>query len=83
MEYKDYKKILDQGMIGYVNNGGSVLYMGNATKEYVFDYEDENISYEARIRLEDKAVKAIIGKKKLPDGIRLKQCVWHERKDNE
>lgn len=77
MEHVEYKKILDEAMIDYINSGGSVLYMGNAVKEYVFDYDDENMAYEARRRLEDKAIKAITEKKNLPEGIRLKQCIWH------
>lgn len=80
MEYAEYKKILDKAMIDYVNNGGSVFYMSNVVKEYIFDYEDEIMAYETRRYLEDKAIKAIISKKQLPDGIRLKQCIWH-RKD--
>lgn len=77
MEYTEYKKILDDGMVDYINSGGSVLYMTHTVKEYVFDYDNKDMSYDARRRLEDKAIKAIIEKKKLPDGIRLKQCVWH------
>lgn len=77
MEYKEYKKILDKALVDYVNGGGSVFYMGSVVKEYIFDYDDENMAYEARTRLEDKAIKAITEKKKLPEGIRLKQCIWH------
>lgn len=51
--------------------------MGSVKKEYIFDYDDKNILYEARTRIEDKAIKAITEKKKLPEGIRLKQCIWH------
>lgn len=80
MEHAEYKKILDKAMIDYVNNGGSVLYMNRVVKEYIFDYEDKNMAYDSRRRLEDKAVKAIMEKKRLPEGIRLKQCIWH-RKD--
>lgn len=82
MEYAEYKKILDQAMLDYVNSGGSVFYMGNVTKEYIFDYKDETMAYETRTRLEDKAIKAIIEKKELPEGIRLKRCIWH-RKDGQ
>jgi len=79
MEYTVYKKILDQAMIDYINNGGSVFYMDNVTKEYIFDYEEKDIAYETRTRLEDKAIKAIMEKKRLPEGIRLKQCIWHRK----
>lgn len=77
MEYAEYKKILDKAMVEYVNNGGSVFYMGLVVKEYIFDYENENMEYDKRRRLEDKAIVAIMDKKRLPDGIRLKQCIWH------
>lgn len=80
MEHVEYKKILDQAMIDYVNSGGSVFHMDSVTKEYIFDYDNENMAYEACTRLEDKAIRAIIEKKILPEGIRLKQCIWH-RKD--
>lgn len=80
MEHAEYKKILDNAMIDYVNNGGSVFYMNSVVKEYIFDYEDENMSYDSRRRLEDKAVRSIMEKKRLPEGIRLKKCIWH-RKD--
>lgn len=77
MEHAEYKKILDQAMVDYVNSGGSVFYIGSVIKEYIFDYDNENMAYEARRRLEDKAIKAITEKKNLPEGIRLKQCIWH------
>jgi hypothetical protein len=80
MEYAEYKKILDQAMLDYVNSGGSVFHMDSVIKEYIFDYDDKNMAYEIQTRLEDKAIKAIIEKTRLPEGIRLKQCIWH-RKD--
>jgi len=77
MEYTEYEKILDKAMVDYINGGGSVLYMGRVVKEYIFEYDNENMAYETRKHLEDKAIRAIMEKKKLPDGIRLKQCIWH------
>ena len=77
MEYAEYKKILDEAMIDYVNSGGSVFYMNRVVKEYIFDYDNEPMAYDSRRRLEDKAIKAIMEKKRLPEGIRLKQCIWH------
>lgn len=79
MEYTEYKKILDKAMIDYNNKGGSLLHMNDVIYEYIFEYDDENISYEKRKRLEDKAVKEIIEKKRLPEGIRLVKCIWHRR----
>lgn len=80
MEYIEYKKILYEAMIDYVNNGGSVYYIGSVIKEYFFVYEDENIPYDKRCHLENKAIQAIIDKKALPSGVRLEKCIWH-RKD--
>lgn len=80
MEYAEYKKILDKGMIDYVNSGGSTFYMGSATKEYVFSYDNEQDAADHKKHLSDKAVQAILKKETLPKGIRLEKCIWH-RKD--
>ena len=80
MEYVEYKKILDAAMIDYVNSGGSVYYKGNVVKEYFFVYEDDDMSYDKRCSLDNKAIIAIMDNKALPSGIRLKKCIWH-RKD--
>ncbi len=77
MEYTEYKKIIDKGMIDYLNGGGSVFYMGSATKEYVFSYENENDAADHKKNLSDKAVQAILRKGTLPNGIRLEKCIWH------
>ncbi len=76
MEYTEYKEILDKAVVDYLHNGGSVFYIGNVIKEYVFDC-DKEMSKESQNRLEQKAIKAITERKRLPDGIRLKQCIWH------
>ncbi len=83
MEYAEYKSILDAALTDYINNGGSVFYMADAVKEYIFDYDNETMPYGTRNRLEDKAVEAIVEKKKLPDGVRLVKCIWHGRTGNE
>lgn len=80
MEYTEYKEILDSAMIDYVNSGGSTFYLGSVTKEYVFSYEKENDAADHKKNLSDKAIQAIIKKKKLPEGIKLEKCIWH-RKD--
>ena len=77
MEYAEYKSILDAAFTDYINNGGSVFYMADAVKEYFFDYDNGSMPYETKNRLEDKAVKAIVEKKKLPDGVRLVKCIRH------
>lgn len=77
MEYAEYKRILDAALMDYINNGGSAFYMADAVKEYIFDYGNETMPFDTKNRLEDKAVKAITEKKKLPDGVRLIKCIWH------
>lgn len=77
MEYAEYKGILDAALTDYINNGGSVFYMADAVKEYIFDYDNGTMPFDTKNRLEDKAVKAITEKKKLPDGVRLVKCIWH------
>lgn len=74
MEYAEYKGILDKALADYVNNGGSVYYIGSALKEYFFDYDDSNLSADKKEYLENKAVQAMIAKKPLPKGIRLVNC---------
>lgn len=80
MKYEEYKKILDDGMVEYVNKGYSTFYVGNAVKEYVLDYEDDMLPCDEKKNLSDKAIQTIIAHKPLPEGIRLVQCIWHERK---
>ena len=36
MEYRDYKQILDEAMVSYVNHGGSTYNMNCVLKEYIF-----------------------------------------------
>ena len=79
MEYAEYKEILDKALADYVNNGGSVYYIGNAMKEYFFEYNGL-ISADKQDRLNNKAIQAMLEKKPLPEGIRLTQCVIHERR---
>lgn len=80
MKYEEYKKILDNGMVEYVNSGHSTFYIGNVIKEYIFDYENELLPSDSKKNLSDKAMQAIIARKPLPEGIRLVRCIWHERK---
>ena len=54
MEYAEYKSILDGALTDYINNGGSVFYMADAVKEYIFDYDNGNMPYETRNLLEEK-----------------------------
>lgn len=77
MEYAEYKKILDEAMVSYVNNGGSVFYMGSVTKEYIFSYDNNMIPCDHKDHLNNKAIQAIMQKQKLPPGIRLEKCIWH------
>lgn len=80
MEYEEYKKILDKAMVDYVNNGGSVFYMASVIKEYIFKYDDDLMADDIRKQLNDKAIKAIVNKQKLPQGITLEKCIWHTQK---
>lgn len=77
MEYAEYKKILDEAMVSYVNNGGSVFYMGSVTKEYIFSYDNDMIPYDHKDHLNNKAIQAIMQKQKLPSGISLEKCIWY------
>lgn len=80
MDYLEYKKILEEAMVSYVNSGGSVYHMTEVIREYVFSYDNEPLSEDAKSRLENRAVQAINNMQPLPPGIRLKKCIWH-RKD--
>ena len=80
MEYEEYKKILDRAMVDYVNNGGSVFYIATEIKEYIFKYEDDLMADDIKRQLNDKAIKAIVNKQKLPQGITLEKCIWHTQK---
>lgn len=80
MEYKDYKRILDEAMVSYVNHGGSTYNMNCVLKEYIFSYDNESMADDHKKHLSDKAVQAILKKETLPKGIRLEKCIWH-RKD--
>ena len=79
--YDDYKKILNDGMVEYVNNGNSTFYIGSAIKEYFFEYDNKNLPHDSKKHLSDKAIQAIVAQKPLPEGVRLVKCVWHERRD--
>lgn len=80
MKYEEYKRIINDGMVEYVNKGGSTFYIGNAFKEYFFEYENESLPNDSKKSLSDKAIQAIGEQKVLPQGIRLVGCIWHERK---
>lgn len=80
MDYLEYKKILEETMVSYVNSGGSVYHMTEVIREYVFSYDNELLSEDAKSRLENRAVQAINNMQPLPSGIRLEKCIWH-RKD--
>lgn len=80
MKYEEYKPLLDNAMVEYVNNGYSTFYIGSAVREYFFDYLDPLLPYDSKKHLSDKAIQCIIAKKPLPDGIVLNRVVLHERK---
>lgn len=78
MEYTEYNNILDKGMVDYLNGGGSVFYMDNIAKEYIFSYDDKLLSYESKKHLEDKTIQSILRKQPLPYGIYLEKCIWQK-----
>lgn len=80
MKYEEYRDIITSGMVEYVNNGGSTFHIGNAVKEYIFEYDNEPVPHDKKENLSNKAVQAINEHKPLPDGIRLVRCIWHERR---
>ena len=75
MDYLEYKKILEEAMVFYVNSGGSVYHMTEVIREYFFSYDNEPLSEDAKSRLENRAVQAINNMQPLPPGT--------ERIDNE
>lgn len=77
MEYKEYKEIIDTALLDYINGGGSLYYIGNARQEYIFSYDDKNLSYDDQKYMSEAAAQAIISKKKLPSGVRLEKCILH------
>lgn len=77
MEYSEYKDILDQALLDYINGGGSIYYITNTVREYIFSYENENLPDDDKKNLSDKAVQMILKRKALPKGIRLEKCVLH------
>ena len=81
MRYEDYKKILDQAMIDYVNGGGSIFYMSCVKKEYIFSYEEEKsgvpMAADTKKHLSYKAIQAMLKKEPLTKGIKLEQCIYH------
>lgn len=80
MQYEEYRNIIMSGMVEYVNNGGSTFHIGNAVKEYFFEYDNELLPHDDKEFLTNKAVQAVDKKKPIPDGIRLVRCVWHGRR---
>ena len=77
MEYIEYKDILDQALLDYINSGGSIYYITNTVREYIFSYENENLPDDNKKNLSDKAVQMILKRKDLPKGIRLEKCILH------
>lgn len=76
MNYKEYKKIINDAITEYCNNGGSLLNiaLNNPVKEYIYDY-DEQLSEDAKVNLVDKAHQAMQKGEDLPSGIRLVKVV--------
>ncbi len=76
MSYEEYKKIINDAVAEYCNNGGSLLNiaLNNPVKEYIYEY-DELLSEDAKEKLIDKAHQAMQKGEDLPSGIRLVKVV--------
>ena len=46
-------------MVEYVTNGGSTFHIGNAVKEYFFEYENDLLPHDDKEFLTNKAVQEI------------------------
>ena len=65
MKYSEYKDILDQALLDYINGGGSIYYITNTVREYIFSYENENLPDDNKKNLSDKAVQVCTTRKGL------------------
>lgn len=72
MIYNKYKKLINDALIEYFENGGSLVYLAlhDLNKEYVFEF-DEPIPENEKEILIDNAIKAIEEGKDLPENIEL------------
>ena len=72
MIYNKYKKLINDALIEYFENGGSLVYLAlhDLNKEYVSEF-DEPIPENEKEILIDNAIKAIEEGKDLPENIEL------------
>lgn len=72
MIYNKYKKLINDALIEYFENGGSLVYLAlhDLNKEYIFEF-DEPIPENEKEILIDNAIKAIEEGKDLPENIEL------------
>lgn len=80
MEYNEYKDVINAAMLDYMDRGGSLYRIPLVVTEYIFEYEKENISYEEKKKLEDKAIMCIKKREKLPKGIKLIKVIYHDKR---
>ena len=72
MIYNKYKKLINDALIEYFENGGSLVYLAlhDLNKEYIFEF-DEPIPENEKEILIDNAIKAIEEGKDLQENIEL------------
>lgn len=76
MVYNKYKDFINDAIIEYCENGGSLVYLAlhDLNKEYIFKF-DESIAEDEKENLKNKAIKAIEDGKDLPPNIELKKII--------
>ena len=76
MVYNKYKDFINDAIIEYCENGGSLVYLAlhDLNKEYIFKF-DESIAEDEKENLKNKAIIAIEDGKDLPPNIELKKII--------
>lgn len=77
MTYEEYMKIINEAIIEYCNNGGSLvkIALSNPIREYIYEF-DEVLSEDDKEKLIDNAHLAMQREEDLPPGIRLKKVIF-------
>jgi hypothetical protein len=77
MTYAECKKIIDDAVTEYCNNGGSLLNiaLNHTVKEYIYEF-DTLLSEDTKEKLIDKAHRAMQREEDLPPGIKLVKMVF-------
>jgi hypothetical protein len=78
MTYIECKKIINNSLADFCNNGGSLFKLNNLIKEYVFKYDIEPIAEDHKKILSDKAIRCILNGLDLPPNVRLEHINYRE-----